>query len=134
MSTAIRDDARQMVFHAAGIIRPGQTVKSQINAACKALGLPPGNWRVTAAWYNQAGCWSAAAIHDLQQRYLKWREIEARRAASTAQTEALIRAQRERQQLEATRNAIRTQLATIERQLALADATLRLSRDQDMDR
>ncbi len=133
MTTQISFDLQSLARSTAEPVRPGESIGAQINKVWERWGRPP-FWRVKAAWYGEAGCFSAAAARDIQDRFVRWRKAEARRAASAAQTETLLRAQREREQLEATRDAIRTQLATIERQLSLADATLRLSRSPDLDR
>lgn len=69
----------------------GETVKAQMRRAWTALGRPP-MWRVRAAWYGEAGSWSAAAFEDLRARYQIWcakKEREAR-ARTSIDTEFLV--------------------------------------------
>jgi hypothetical protein len=44
---------------------------------------------VREAWYGRAGVWSPAALHDLQERFLRWRAGEERRSVVTDQTKNL---------------------------------------------
>lgn len=55
------------IVYAAADPRPGETVKAQIRKAWAALGFPS-FWRVKAAWYGEAGCWSGEAVRDFQVR------------------------------------------------------------------
>ncbi|AZO61731.1 MULTISPECIES: hypothetical protein [unclassified Mesorhizobium] len=65
----IAAELQQVVFKAAGTIKPGMGIKAQINAACDALGYPRGHWRVRDAWYGTASNWNGKAIFDLLGRY-----------------------------------------------------------------
>ena len=122
----IAEEVYAIVTQAAHPVRPGETVKAQLNRAWENLGRPP-MWRMKSAWWRDgSGSWSAQAVRDFQDRYLRWREAEARRAASQAETQALLRARRGRAELEAARKAHRAPLARSERQLAACDDTLRL--------
>lgn len=56
-----------MVRDAARPIAPGETIKAQMRRAWAELGRPP-MWRVRAAWYGEAGSWTAAAFEDLRMR------------------------------------------------------------------
>ncbi len=119
MSQAIADEARTIVREAAKPIAPGQTVGAQINAACKALGYPRGSWRVQAAWYGNAGCWSAAAITELQTRFVSWREAQTRQTTSALETERARQAATHRAALEQSRIDHLAALAAIESRLAI---------------
>lgn len=65
--TNIAADMQSIVFAASEPIRPGESVKAQIRRAWEALGRPP-HWRVRAAWYSEAGCWSGSAVRDFEAR------------------------------------------------------------------
>ena len=126
MSSMIADEVHAIVTQAARPVRPGESIKTQLHRAWENLGRPP-MWRMRSAWWRDgSGSWSAQAVRDFQDRYLRWREAEARRAASQARTQALLRARRGRAELEAARNEHRAQLARIERQLAACEDALRL--------
>ena len=73
-------EAQRMVFEAA---EPGagETVKAQMNTAADNLGYPRGHWRVRAAWYEEAGSWSARAFRELEERYEAWKQRRKRRDA-----------------------------------------------------
>lgn len=119
MSQAIADEARMIVREAAKPVTPGQSIAAQINTACRNLGYPAGSWRVTAAWYHQGGCWSAAAIVDLQSRFVIWREAQDRRSADALSTEQARQAATRRAALEQSRLDHLAALAAIESRLAL---------------
>lgn len=65
----IAAELQDVVFKAAGPIKPGMGIKAQINAACDNLGYPRGHWRVREAWYGNASNWNGKAIFDLLGRY-----------------------------------------------------------------
>ena len=65
----IAEELQRVVFKAAGPIKPGMSIKAQINAACDNLGYPRGFWRVREAWYGEASNWRGKAIFDLLARY-----------------------------------------------------------------
>jgi hypothetical protein len=73
MSQAIAMEAQGIVHDAARPVAAGDTVKAQMRNAWVALGRPP-MWRVRAAWYGDAGSWSAEAFEDLRMRYRVWRD------------------------------------------------------------
>lgn len=77
MSSAIANEAQEIVRRVAET-SCGTTTTAKINAACRALDYPINSWRINDAWCGRAGSWSAAAIVDLQQRYVAWRDKEAR--------------------------------------------------------
>ncbi len=118
MSGAIAREAQAIVFEAAKPIRPGSTVKAQIREAARALGYPEGSWRISAAWYGHADSFSAAAIRELQDRYLAWRTAEARRATAASEVEQARQLALDRDLLERCRRDHLAQLATIESRLA----------------
>lgn len=66
-SMSIAAEMQSIVFSAAEPIRAGDTVKAQQRRAWSALGRPP-FWRLRAAWYGEAECWSGGAIEDLRRR------------------------------------------------------------------
>lgn len=126
MSSVIADEVYTIVTQAAHPVRLGESIKAQLHRAWENLGRPP-MWRMRSAWWRDgSGSWSAQAVRDLQDRFLRWREAEARRAASQARTDALLRARKGRAELEAARHEHRAQLARIERQLAACDDALRV--------
>lgn len=91
--SAIAAEAEFMVKNAAAPLVAGETVKAQMNRAARNLRYVPGDWRVKAAWYREAGCWGAATFRDLQERYTKWRERqEARANARSSDATAALRA------------------------------------------
>ncbi|WP_336800348.1 hypothetical protein [Kaistia sp. MMO-174] len=80
--STLASDMKTIVYAAADP-RPGETVKAQIRKAWAALGFPS-FWRVKAAWYGEAGCWSGEAVRDFQMRDLiRRRKEEAARAQAT---------------------------------------------------
>ena len=90
MSRALALEAQTIVRGAAEPIAPGETVKAQMRRAWTALGRPP-MWRLRAAWYGEAGSWSAAAFEDLRGRYRAWCEKQERegRARTSIEIERL---------------------------------------------
>lgn len=68
VSRAVAIEAQEMVLKAAGNTA-GLTIKGQLRKAARALGYADGSWRIKAAWYFEAGSWSAAAFEDLRARY-----------------------------------------------------------------
>ena len=65
----IAAELQDVVFKAAGTIKPGMSIKAQMNAACDNLGYKRGHWRVREAWYGTASNWNGKAIFDLLGRY-----------------------------------------------------------------
>lgn len=72
-------EAQRIVRDAARPVAPGEGIKAQMRRAWTALGHPEW-WRVRAAWYGEAGSWSAVAFDDLRMRYADWTERQQRRA------------------------------------------------------
>lgn len=84
-SMSIAAEMQAIVFTAAEPIRPGDTVKAQQRRAWSALGRPP-FWRLRAAWYGEAECWSGRAIEDLRRRA---RARQAREESAREQAQQL---------------------------------------------
>ena len=118
MSSRIADDLQACVRIPATPILPGETVAAQMRRSWERLGRPKW-WRLKAAWYGEAGSFSAAAAQDIQHRFVAWREADARRAASSAELERVRQGALRRETLERSRADIAAQLAKIEAQLAL---------------
>ena len=118
MSQAISDELFSLSHQAAGKVRPGATVKEQLMAAWENLGRPP-MWRLKSAWWRDGSAdWSAKAVKDFQERFLAWREAEARRAASNFETERARQMAADRATLEAERDKCVAALARLESRLA----------------
>lgn len=67
MSASIAREAKGIVRCAAAPVSPGEGIKAQMTRAWKELGRPAW-WRLRAAWYGEAGSWSAVAMDDLRER------------------------------------------------------------------
>ena len=76
-------------------------------------------WRFKACWYGEAGSFSAAAAHQIQQGFIAWRERQQARATERAATEAVIARQRDAAALKSARDDHRRALAALELRLAL---------------
>lgn len=74
---SIAAEMQHVVYLAAEPVRAGDTVKAQQRRAWEAL-RRPAFWRLRAAWYGEADCWSARAVEDMRQRDLARREREGR--------------------------------------------------------
>jgi len=90
MGRSIALEAQRMVQEAAEPIVPGEVVKAQMRRAARALKYPDGDWRIRAAWYCEAGCWSAAAFEELRERYGAWRERQRQKALNEARVAAAV--------------------------------------------
>lgn len=89
MTSTIAQEARDIVLGAAEPVKPGEGVKAQMNRAARALGFAVGHWRVRAAWYGEAGCWSARAFEDLRARWKRFEAEQERKARAEALTQAV---------------------------------------------
>ena len=63
---SISDEMHNLVKDVLGREVVGETVNKQILRASELLGLPL--WRVKAAWYCEAGCWSAVVVDEFRLR------------------------------------------------------------------
>lgn len=64
---ALAVEMQTLVLDAAEPVRAGETIKSQQRRAWERL-QRPAFWRLRAAWYGEAGCWSGTAIEDMRRR------------------------------------------------------------------
>ena len=117
MTTTVRDQLQSYVRMPALPIMPGETVAAQMRKSWERLGRPKW-WRLKAAWYGEAGSFSAAAAQDIQNRFLAWREAEAKRSTSAAETERARQMTLDRALLERTRAEHVAALRKIEARLA----------------
>lgn len=86
--TALALEMRRIVQHAASPVQPGETIKAQQRRAWEALKRPP-FWRLRAAWYGEAGSWSAVAADDLRRRDAERRRKEAKARDQASELAAL---------------------------------------------
>jgi hypothetical protein len=122
MSAAIADELHALATGAAKPVRPGESIKSQMNRAWVNLGRPP-MWRLRSAWWRDgSGQWSAAAVKDFQDRYRAFLERDARRVAQVKAIEGAKRGVIEPAFVEATRE----QYESLVQRIAAIEATLRL--------
>lgn len=77
LTDALALEMQEIVRDAAGSVRAGETVKAQMRRAWERLRRPSW-WRLRAAWYGEAGCWSGKAIEDLRRRAAALGEKEAK--------------------------------------------------------
>jgi hypothetical protein len=89
MSASIATEARRLVMSAAEPVSAGETVKAQMRRAWERLGRPSW-WRIRAAWYGEASCWSAAALEDLRNRADHWSTKQRERGRAEAQNLAAV--------------------------------------------
>lgn len=120
MSNRIADDLQSCVRIPATPILPGETVAAQMRRSWERLGRPKW-WRLKAAWYGEAGSFSAVAAQDLQQRFVAWRDAESRRVASAAATEHARQAATDRDLLRRLRDQHATELHRLNARLALLE-------------
>jgi hypothetical protein len=73
----IAAEMRSLVLHAAEPVTAGETIKAQQRRAWERLSRPS-FWRLRAAWYGEAGCWSARAVEDMRRRDAARRQKEAK--------------------------------------------------------
>ena len=122
MSAAIADELHAITKAAAQPVRPGESIKSQMNRAWANLGRPP-RWRLRSAWWRDGSAqWSAAAVRDFQERYRAFLEREARRRAFEEPVPAVPMDGGDLAFAEATREQYRTLVERLE----AVEAALRL--------
>lgn len=73
----IAAEMQTVVLRAAEPVLAGETIKSQQRRAWERL-QRPSFWRLRAAWYGEAGCWSARAVEDMRRRDAARRQKEAK--------------------------------------------------------
>ena len=79
----VADEVEGWAKCAATPVQPGETVKAQINRAAVNLGLDReerDRRSVRAAWYGEAGSWSARKYVDFKYRYERWKAKQERKA------------------------------------------------------
>lgn len=74
---SIAAEMQSVVLHAAEPVQAGETIKSQQRRAWERLSRPS-FWRLRAAWYGEAGCWSARAVEDMRRRHAARLQKEAK--------------------------------------------------------
>jgi hypothetical protein len=84
----IAAEMQLLVREAAASIAPGETIKAQMRRAWLALGRPA-TWRLRAAWYGEAGCWSARAVEDMRARAARAATQEEKGRAKAAELAAI---------------------------------------------
>lgn len=89
VAKAVAEEARSIVMMAAEPIPAGDTVKAQMRRAWERLGRPAW-WRIRAAWYGEAGCWSATAIEEFRQRANRWQSRQEAGAREEAHALATV--------------------------------------------
>jgi hypothetical protein len=115
--TNIAADMQSIVFAASEPIRPGESVKAQIRRAWEALGRPP-YWRVRAAWYREAGCWSGEAVRDFEARDHKRRLKEKAAQQHASHAAVALLALRDRYHAASDQDFHREQLVALDAALA----------------
>jgi hypothetical protein len=89
MSASIASEAQRLVMGAAEPVSAGETVKAQMRRAWERLGRPSW-WRIRAAWYGEASCWSAAALEDLRNRAGRWSDKQRESGRAEAENLAAV--------------------------------------------
>ena len=89
VSASIASEAQRLVMGLSEPVAAGETVTAQMRRAWERLGRPSW-WRIRAAWYGEAGCWSAAAVEDLRQRADRWAAREEARGRDEAHALATV--------------------------------------------
>lgn len=103
------------------LCRPGTPKKTMDAMVSRALdGYPL--WRIRACRLGEGGHFSAAAVFDLQQRFLRWREAHQRRQATDAALRERRRADIDQATLEQIRARHLEELQRIDARLAVLRA------------
>ena len=89
MPPDVATDMRAIALAFMGTRRPGESVKVWLNRGWEAAWRPP-FWRFRAAFHGEAGCWSAQAVADFQQRYRRLVAAQRRQVEHEAAKAALI--------------------------------------------
>ena len=118
MTPAVRAETMTIYQRVAELVcRPGTPKKTMDVLVRKALGDTP-LWRVRACRLGEAGCFSAAAVRQLQEEFRLFLERHAARVAAADATEHARQLALDRDLLERCRLDHLAQLAAIERRLA----------------
>lgn len=90
----IADEAQSMVFEAAGHVPAGKGIYWQMRQSSRELGYSRDgvHWRVRAAWYGEAECWSAKAFEELRKRFSEWKAKRKRLSDNALDNVALVAA------------------------------------------
>lgn len=115
---AVAVEMRTLVLASSVPVEPGETVKAQMRRGWGALGKPAW-WRFKAAWYGEAGGWSAVAVDDFRSRDARRRNKEAKVRDNANAAIAALRALRDRY-AEADPDFHREQILAIEHALQQA--------------
>jgi hypothetical protein len=99
---SIATEMQGIVLGAAAPVRPGDTVKAQQRRAWETLKRPAW-WRLRAAWYGEAECWSARAVEDMRRRDHARREKEGRARAAAESLGAIYASLAERPDMDRAR-------------------------------
>lgn len=102
------------------VCRPGMQKSMMDEKVRAALGGYP-LWRVRACRLGEAGCFSAAAVHQLQTAYLAFLSRHKAQHAASAKTEQVRQAATDRDLLRRLRDQHAAELQRITARLALLD-------------
>lgn len=94
-SVDIAHEMRGIALRAAEPVSAGETVKAQQRRAWEALRRLP-FWRVRAAWYGEAGCWSAVAVDEMRRLDAERRKKEAKGREAANELAAILATAAER--------------------------------------
>lgn len=121
MTAAVRTETCTIYQKVAELVcRPGMPRKQMDEIVSRALdGYPL--WRVRACRLGEAGCFSAAAVYQLQQAYLAFMNRQKACAASAAETEQARQTATDRDLLRRLRDQHAAELQRITARLALLD-------------
>jgi hypothetical protein len=119
VAESIAIEMQKIVFEAAHPLTPGKGVYAQMRDAATALGFKSVHWRVRAAWYEEADCWSAKAVEAFRHRY---EVMKRKRAEAEAQKQA-----KEQADFLKAQDARRAELQFLRDRLARLEAASRLA-------
>ena len=121
MTLAVKRETKTIYDLAAELVcRPGMPRKTMDDVVSKALGNYP-LWRVRACRLGEAGCFSAAAVFNIQQEFKAFMARHAARAAAAAETEHARQAAADRDLLRRLRDQHQAELQRLNARLALLE-------------
>ena len=91
----VADELERLAKDSASPITPGENIGQQIKRAAKNLGLNTSESErraVRAAWYGEAGGWSARKYLDFKHRYERWKARQDRKAEMSIENARRYRA------------------------------------------